>query len=809
MDTASLSLVQLVDAAQKLESAGCNAQAVSAYRSWLSGNAEDPSSLAYVAEFNLAVLLSQMNDTEAAEASFRSSTKLNPSFWNAHLGLTRLLQRVDRVDDAIFHWYETLAHVEGGNAAQVEFDSAFREHAWQILAELLRERASSTTHGYAWTRSLAANPASDMPEVQAAMTRHALDLNTDYRHPMSSRTRYAHTRVRVAYLAPVVSADLSELARLTQSLAKHDRARFEIVVLAWTPDSGISDRFAAAKQELLAQADRGFDIDALTDEQAACLIRSQEVDILVDCADLSLCARPGIVNYRPAPLQMVWSSMPLGAARPEIDYVLVDVPPLPTLAGQHEWMDKAVHIPRQRPTGKRRRSAGGKHDAIAFVFAGDPLQATPLMRETWIRILQRTPESQFYIAGMDEETYARLSASFVAGGVEAERIHFAPAKPPGSLSRAIPSSCLFLDTFPSGCTQEVQEMLCDGVPVLTVKGRCAASRVNACLLEGLGLGDLVADDLSSYENKAVEFATNTALAKRIRQTLTAQQSSFLRDDTVCVSTRLEAHYHAALQALPPRPEKPKYKPRDLAYLRPLIPSSPGHARSIVQGRVVIAAPPYQHNSAGIRVLYNLQRWLVCAGVDAMVCTWFQGYPVEQFRNDIVIYPEVAPGNLLRAKRVVRYILNTPGKLGHGESSYAPEEVLVAYNRQLAPYADGVVLQVPVVEEYFNAQGDSQRTNDAFYVGKGKNLCVHPDHCVEITKTYPETRLAMAAFLKTVDTLYTYDDFTMLAIEAQLCGCKIQVIKPDASIVPYVPEHLPSEDEFRVQLHEFIELLKTL
>jgi hypothetical protein len=238
---------------------------------------------------------------------------------------------------------------------------------------------------------------------------------------------------------------------------------------------------------------------------------------------------------------------------------------------------------------------------------------------------------------------------------------------------------------------------------------------------------------------------------------------------------------------------------DIEYLK-----APGsHGR-----RYVIAAPPYHHASAGIRVLYDLQKWLVLAGFDAIVCTWFPGYPIDSFADDIVIYPEVAPGNLLQAKRVVRYILNTPGKLGHGEKAYAPDELLVAYNNELAPYSDGHVLQLPSTEPFFYSEG-GLRDKDAMYVGKGRNLGLHPEGCVEITKQFPPTRLQMADFLRTVKTLYTYDNFTMLGYEAKLCGCNVTLIDGSGQKQPLHTSYVPSLNEFRAQLHRFIQLTQQM
>jgi O-antigen biosynthesis protein len=169
-----------------------------------------------------------------------------------------------------------------------------------------------------------------------------------------------------------------------------------------------------------------------------------------------------------------------------------------------------------------------------------------------------------------------------------------------------------------------------------------------------------------------------------------------------------------------------------------------------------------------------------------------------------IYPEVAPGNLLGAKRVVRYVMNVPGKLGRGRRQYDANEFLVAYNKHLAPYADGRVLQVPSVEPWFHDPGPAVlRDVDAFYVGKGLNSGKHPEHCVEITRNWPPSRREVAALLRRCRTLYTYDNFTMMVPEAQLCGCETLLVHPDGSCTPVVTERLTSAEEFRHQLHAFI------
>jgi len=224
-------------------------------------------------------------------------------------------------------------------------------------------------------------------------------------------------------------------------------------------------------------------------------------------------------------------------------------------------------------------------------------------------------------------------------------------------------------------------------------------------------------------------------------------------------------------------------------------------------RYVIFAPLYRHNSAGIRVLFDLQKWLILAGYDAIVAASTREYPIDEFSEDIVIYPEVVTGNPLKAKRVVRYILNIPGKLA-GTRHYAKNELLIAYNADLMTFSNGKILQVPSIEPFFYCD-DTVKNIDAVYIGRGKDLHLHPQNCVYITKNFPATRKEVAQFLRSVKMLYTYDSFTVIIHEAILCGCQVKLIGSDGdSAILTNPLYTPI-DEFKAQLHDFIEMTKLL
>jgi tetratricopeptide (TPR) repeat protein len=218
-------------------------------------------------------------------------------------------------------------------------------------------------------------------------------------------------------------------------------------------------------------------------------------------------------------------------------------------------------------------------------------------------------------------------------------------------------------------------------------------------------------------------------------------------------------------------------------------------------RYIIVTPTYNERSAGIRVMHELQKWLIRSGKDAMILNFTAPYPIED--DDIVVYPEIVKGNPLGAKRVVRYLLNFPGVIG-GDKEYDESEILVAYDPELGRLTNNFVLKIPCTEDFFRDCG-YERTLDCYWVGKSKNS-FHPElqNAVQITYAWPAKRRELAELLNMTRTLYTYDDRSALALEAMLCGCRVMLVK-DQTITNITPPRSALEyKELPAQLANFIE-----
>jgi hypothetical protein len=137
-------------------------------------------------------------------------------------------------------------------------------------------------------------------------------------------------RLRIGYL----SCDFHDHATmylLAGVLRDHDRSRYAVHAFSYGPDDGGPMRAAAR-----AGVEHFHDIAELTDDQAIALIRSQQIDVLVDLKGFTQGTRSGLLGARLAPVQAAWLGYPgsLGDNR-AVDYAIADHVVLPAALRPH------------------------------------------------------------------------------------------------------------------------------------------------------------------------------------------------------------------------------------------------------------------------------------------------------------------------------------------------------------------------------------------------------------------------------------------------------------------------------------------
>lgn len=214
---------------------------------------------------------------------------------------------------------------------------------------------------------------------------------------------------------------------------------------------------------------------------------------------------------------------------------------------------------------------------------------------------------------------------------------------------------------------------------------------------------------------------------------------------------------------------------------------------------LIVAPDYVSNSAGIYCLYKLCNDLNRKGFPSFMALTGRTHPdlvapiisleaahVLLEYGFTAIYPESIPGNHLNAKKIARWVLNRPGLIGGGDKIYNPEEKVFYYSEVFKRYIQNKIsgkLYMPTIDEtifYPPKDENKDRTLTCYYVGKSQFQEGYFDknETFEITRSTPPKK-ELGKLLRASKVLYCFDNSTILAYEAVLCGCPVVII-PDGT-----------------------------
>ena len=354
-----------------------------------------------------------------------------------------------------------------------------------------------------------------------------------------------HGRIRVGYLCGAFNKHA--LAYLAAGLYEaHDRNRFEIIAL----DAGRNDN-SAIRARLESAFDKFIPIAALSDQEAAEKILSEEIDILVNVDGYSGHLRMGVFARRPAPVQVNWLGFPGTLGANYIDYIIADPIVIPE-SDRRFFSEKIVTLPHAYQVNDSKRaiagSAGTKADhglpENGFVFCNfnQSYKLTPSHFSLFLKIMKQVPGSVLWLLEANEVFHANLRAQAAHQGVDASRLIFAPIIPIEDHLARLSLADLFLDTLPYNAHTTCSDALWAGLPLLTCRGTAFAGRVAASLISVMGVPELITGNLEEFESLALKLAREPDLMKALRDKIAANRASSPLFDTDLYRRHIEAAY---------------------------------------------------------------------------------------------------------------------------------------------------------------------------------------------------------------------------------------------------------------------------
>ena len=586
----ALDFASLLEAAAKLEANSQQHLAAVLYQTWLGRN---DSPFAYAVYFNFALALANAGDTQAAEAAYRKSIDIHPGFAQPRLNLGMLYERLGQIDKALQEW----TWVEQNLSATTAENIPFVVMALNNLGRVQEGRKQYADALHYLTRSLAVDPKqpdalhhwihirqkqciwpvySELPGINIEEMRQAtsalamLSISDDPAAQLETARRYVqkkvavplrtltparsygHQKLRIAYASSdfclhPVSMLMVELFEL------HNRERVEVYGYCWSPEDG-----SAMRERVIGAMDHFHRIHGLSDEQAAELIRSHEIDVLIDLQGQTSGARPNMLAFRPSPIQITYLGLPATTGLPSIDYVIADqflIPPDTAPC----YSEKPLYMPHIYQVSDRRRKVsatptraecGLPPDAFVFCSLNNNYKYTPEMFDTWMRILHRTQDSVLWLLSDNPWSEANIRKEAQARGVDPQRLIFSGRMSPENYLASYGCADLFLDTFPFNAGTTANDALWMELPLLTLCGRSFASRMAGALLTAAGLPELIAYRLEDYEEKAVTLAHDAQAMTRVRAHLADVKKSGVLFNTPLFAKNLEERLAKLVAELP-------------------------------------------------------------------------------------------------------------------------------------------------------------------------------------------------------------------------------------------------------------------
>ncbi|MET0917846.1 MAG: hypothetical protein ABWY07_05400, partial [Burkholderiales bacterium] len=294
----------------------------------------------------------------------------------------------------------------------------------------------------------------------------------------------------------------------------------------------------------------------LSEHAAAQRIAADELDILVDLSTHTKGAKPGILAFKPARVQIthVASAGTLGLST--VDFKLTDrladlaqsqAFQLETLLPMEGCVYPFRHVAPAAGHPFRRERIGISVDTVVIGTFVSALKLSRRCLALWREVLRRVPAARLAFSPVvpaARVSYLRLAG---AAGITADRLVFVPQGRDDAENQARYELVDFvLDPMPFGGVNGTLEALDMGVPVVTLVGKRHGERTGYSMLANLGVTDTIAQSGAEYVEIAVRLATDADFMASVRAAIRAGLARSPLTDMVAHTRALERAYLAAL-----------------------------------------------------------------------------------------------------------------------------------------------------------------------------------------------------------------------------------------------------------------------
>jgi len=468
----------------------------------------------------LGVALARQSQFDQAIAAYRRALELKPGYPEAHMNLGNAFKDRGELDEALATYRRALQLKPDYREAHSNLIYTLHFHPDHDDRTIAEEQDR-------WNRQFA-------EPLRIFHRPHANDGDPE-------------RRLRIGYVSPNFYRHVI-CHFLTPLLEAHDKARVEIYCYASVrrPD--------AFTERVKKSADVWRDVPGLGDQDLAERIRADQIDILVDLTQHMADNRLPMFARKPAPVQVAWLGYPASTGLPAVDYRFTDALMEPEGSAWSESVETPIRLPDSwfcfDPIESPKVAALPALEAgqITFGSLNNFCKVNEAVLRVWVAVLRAVEGSRLLLHCPAGATQTRLRQWFEAQGIAADRLELVPRTTTrASYLQLFERIDVGLDPFPYNGGTTTCEALWMGVPVVSLAGKTAVSRLGLSVLTNAGLPELVAFSEEEYVKSATQLAHDLPRLTELRATLRPRMQASPLMDAPRFARNVETAYRTMWQ----------------------------------------------------------------------------------------------------------------------------------------------------------------------------------------------------------------------------------------------------------------------
>ena len=472
---------------------------------------------------NLGLAYSNHGNLEESAKCFKEAMSNNPDYFDAFANYANLLTDLDELDEALKTYkraYELNPNADYmvGNILHTEMHLCI----WDNYSNKIIDLQKKINDGLKAIGPFPLMALIDDPELHKKTS----EIYAKDKYPKSNilpniENHPKHQKIRIGYF----SGDFREhpVSTLTAELYEvHDRNRFEIYAFSYGPNT-----LDKMNLRIKAGVDHFYDVHKMSHREITELSRMLEIDIAVDLSGTTQNSRTEVFAMSAAPIQTSYIGW-LGTMGAEYyDYLIAARGMIPK-RNQKFFSEKIVYLPSYQVNDSKellpepllsREDIGLPGDSFVFCCFNNTYKLTPIVFDSWARILNGVDESAMIIYVSNKLAQINLTKEIVLRGVDPKRLFFGEKLSRDEYLDRYRLCDLFLDTFPYNAGTTASDAIKMGLPIITIEGESFNSREAANIVNSVNLPEMIVANQEEYESLAIELGNNPKKLKMIREKL--------------------------------------------------------------------------------------------------------------------------------------------------------------------------------------------------------------------------------------------------------------------------------------------------